>query len=201
MKSEKSPRRSRRAGKKTAPAKSTRRAAPKKTARVARPPARSAASALAAGASIDDLGLIEHAKSGAQALRDQFANIIFTSGRRGVEQQASAMAGNVVRKRKWIQQTYRASAQRDALQRWVDTHPEAKTRAAIAAGLKGIMDGWTDAQKARFSKHFGGLAFDVRPVTQNAAKIKTFIRRLPHLHKFLEKEGGLTIWHADFDKV
>jgi len=200
MKSGKPTRRSRKTGKKSARTKSASRGTRRKTARSARPPARATAKAMAAG-SIDDLGLIEHAKSGAQALRNQFPNIVFTSGRRDVQRQASAMAGNVVRKRKWIQETYRASPQRDALQNWVNTHPEATTRAAIAAGLKGIMDGWTDDQKARFSKHFGGLAFDVRPVSQNAAKIKAFIRHLPHLHKFLEKEGGLTIWHADFDKA
>ena len=202
MKSAKATRRSRRTGKKAARSKtaarskSTRRATPKKTARA---PAR--AMAAAAAASIDDLGLIEHAKSGAEALRSQFPNIVFTSGRRGVDQQASAMAGNVVRKRRWIEQTYRASPQRNALQKWVDTHPEATTRAAIAAGLKGIMDGWTDAQKARFSQHLGGLAFDVKPVSQGAAQIKAFIRRLPHLHQFLDREGGLTIWHAGFDKA
>src|SRR5215470_3417365 len=201
MKSAKSTRRTRRKGKKTARSKSTRRATPKKTARASRPPARGRVRAMTAAASIDDLGLIEHAKSGAQALRSQFPNIVFTSGRRGVDQQASAMAGNVVRKRKWIEQTYRASPQRNALQKWVDTHPEATTRAAITAGLKGVMDGWTDAQKARFSQHLGGLAFDVKPVSQDAAKIKAFIRRLPHLHQFLDREGGLTIWHAGFDKA
>src|SRR5215470_9907579 len=133
MTSAKSARRSRGTGKKaarskkTARSKSTRRATPKKTARA---PAR--AMAASASASIDDLGLIEHAKSGAQALRNQFPNIVFTSGRRDVEKQASAMAGNVVRNRKWIEQTYRASPQRDALQRWVDSHAEAQTKAAIA---------------------------------------------------------------------
>jgi hypothetical protein len=200
MKSSKPKPRSRKTGKKPARSKSTSRATRKKTARPPRRQVRSAA-LLAASSSIDDLGLIEHAKSGAQALHNQFPNLVFTSGRRGVEQQASAMAGNVVRKRKWIQQTYVPSPQRDALQKWVDSHPEATTRAAIAAGLKGIMDGWTDDQRGRFSKHFGGLAFDVRPVSQGAAAIKAFIRRLPHLHKFLEREGGLVIWHADFDKA
>jgi hypothetical protein len=198
-------RRPHKAGKKTTGAKSAWKRARKlvkKSARPKRTPTgRAEPRRAAAAASIDDLGLIEHAKSGAQALRDKFPNIVFTSGRRGVEQQASAMAGNVVRKRKWIQQTYRASPQRDALQKWVDNHPEATTKAAISAGLKGIMDGWTDAQKARFSSHFGGLAFDVKPVSQNGAKIKSFIRSLPHLHQFLESEGGLTIWHAAFDRA
>jgi hypothetical protein len=202
MKSSKPKPRSRKTGKKSARSKSTSRGTHKKTARPPRRQVRGAAAAMAGtAAAVDDLGLIEHAKSGAQALRDKFPNLVFTSGRRGVEQQASAMAGNVVRKRKWIQQTYVPSPQRDALQKWVDNHPEATTRAAIAAGLKGIMDGWTDDQKGRFSKHFGGLAFDVRPVSQGAAAIKVFIRRLPHLHKFLEREGGLVIWHADFDKA
>src|SRR5262249_15243477 len=97
------------------------------------------------------------------------------------------------------ERTYRASPQRNALQKWVDDHPQATTKAAIAAGLKSVMDGWTDAQKRGFSRHMVGLAFDVRPVSQGAARIKSFIRALPHLHKFLDREGGLIIWHADFN--
>jgi hypothetical protein len=191
--------------KSTKPRRRPKKAAKKSARRPARAPARKAApggaAAMAAAASISDLGLIEYAKSGAQKLRDKYPNTVFTSGRRNVQKQADAMAGNVVRNRKWIQQTYRASPQRDALQKWVDDHPAATTKATISAGLKGIMDGWTDDQRGRFSKHFGGLAFDVKPVSQDADKIKSFIRALPHLHKFLESEGGLTIWHADFDKA
>jgi hypothetical protein len=41
-------------------------------------------------------------------------------------------------------------------------------------------------------------AFDVQPVTKNAASIKKSIQNLPGIKKLLEKEGGLVRWHAEF---
>jgi hypothetical protein len=42
------------------------------------------------------------------------------------------------------------------------------------------------------------MAFDVQPVTQDADAIKKSIRALAGLDKFLEMEGGLVRWHAQF---
>jgi hypothetical protein len=55
-----------------------------------------------------------------------------------------------------------------------------------------------EAELVKISRHLTGKAFDVRPVTKNAAAIKADIRALSGLHKFLEKEGGLVRWHAQF---
>lgn len=145
---------------------------------------------------VADLNLADHAKSAAEKLKKDFPAVVFTSGRRTVSGQASAMAGNIVKNRQWIVQTYASSIERDALQSWVDVHPEARTAPAIAAGLAAIMEGWTDAQRVKLSRHFAGLAFDVQPTSD--ANLKAAIRALPHLVKFLESEGGLTIWHAEF---
>jgi hypothetical protein len=148
-----------------------------------------------------ELNLLGFVKQAADLLLEKHPEVIFTSGRRTVQQQASAMAGNVRKKRKWIEQTYSDTPQRRALQKWVDDHPEAKTASAIAAGLESVMKDWSDAQKARLSRHFSGQAFDVQPVGGAAGTaIKKMIRNLPNLRKFLEKEGGLVIWHADFEK-
>jgi len=38
----------------------------------------------------------------------------------------------------------------------------------------------------------------VQPVEKDAAGIKKAIRGLPGLGRFLEKEGGLIRWHAQF---
>jgi hypothetical protein len=149
-----------------------------------------------AGIQIDDLDLVEYAKSGAKTLLDKYPDTIFTSGRRNSQQQADAMAPNIVKDRQWIKKTYAASPERDSLQEWVDDNPDATTATDISAGLKSIMDTWSDAQKGGFSKHFGGQAFDVQPVDDS--DVKDFIRNLDHLRKFFDKEGGLTIWHADF---
>ena len=157
--------------------------------------------AFEAFASVDDLDLAASAKAGAQNLQEQFPNDVkFTSGRRSIERQASAMAPNVVKNRKWIEQTYKASPQRAALQKWVDDNPAATTTAAIAAGLQSVMNSWTEAQQRNFSRHITGDAFDVQPVAgAQGEKIKQAIATLPKLNWHTFQEGGLEIWHAQFD--
>lgn len=144
---------------------------------------------------IDELDLEPTAKNAATILHNKFPQLEFTSGRRTVFQQAHAMAGNVVLNRKWIGQTYLAAAK---LQQWVDQHPEATTVDAITAGLQQVMNAMPEQELLKISRHLTGRAFDVRPVTANAAAIKAFIQGLPGLQKFLEKEGGLVRWHAQF---
>lgn len=147
----------------------------------------------------EDLGLAEPARSAAVALHARFPEVLFTSGRRGVADQARAMAQNVVSNRRWIEETYKPTAESRALQNWVDTHPTAASQDKIARGLAAVMVTWTDSQKGRLSKHFSGQAFDVHPVPGDKGKaIKAHIRTLPGLTKFLEKEGGLVRWHAQF---
>jgi hypothetical protein len=150
--------------------------------------------------SIDDLDLVDFAADAARILLKAHPEVLFTSGRRTVDEQASAMAANVVKRRKWIEQTYVKTAERDALQNWIDSHPEARTQAAISTGLQSIMSGWSDDQKTLVSLHFCGHAFDVQPIA-NGDAIKKTIRSLPNLRKFLETEGGLVRWHADFAKT
>ena len=149
---------------------------------------------------IEDLGLLDYVAEAAQMLLNAHPNVQFTSGRRTVKGQADAMAANSVHRRKWIAQTYVPTAERDALQRWIDNNPQAVNQAAISAGLESIMNGWTDEQKMLISRHFSGQAFDVQPVA-NGEAIKATIRSLPNLRKFLESEGGLLRWHADFEKT
>lgn len=152
------------------------------------------------GRSIDELSLVDYARAAAEALRRAHPQVVFTSGRRDSQAQASAMAGNVVQRRRWIADTYTDTAESRALQQWVDNHPTATTQAAIAAGLAGVMANWTDAQKSRLSRHFGGQAFDVQPVGGQAGEaIKATIKSLPRRRRFLQSEGGLTIWHVDFE--
>lgn len=108
------------------------------------------------------------------------------------------MASNVVKNRKWIEQTYAASGLRTQCQDWVDTNTDKTTRADIAAGLLAIFAAADDAALGRFSKHLSGEAFDVQPVDKDAEAIKKTIRGLPGLDKFLDTEGGLVRWHAQF---
>jgi hypothetical protein len=144
---------------------------------------------------IEEMNLEPIARNAATILHSKHPGLQFTSGRRTIFQQAHAMAANVILNRKWIGQTYIAGAK---LQQWVDAHPEAKTVDQITAGLEQTMKAMPEADLFKISRHLTGRAFDVRPVTANAAAIKADILKLPGLHKFLEREGGLVRWHAQF---
>jgi len=144
---------------------------------------------------IHEMQLDPVAKNAAKILHSRYPHLEFTSGRRDIFQQAHAMARNVVVNRKWIGQTYLAGAK---LQQWVDKHPEAKKVDAITAGLEQTMKAMPENELLKISRHLTGKAFDVRPVRANAAAIKAEILKLPGLHKFLDKEGGLARWHAQF---
>ena len=144
---------------------------------------------------IEEMQLEPVAKNAATLLQAKHPNIQFTSGRRTTFQQAHAMAANVVLNRKWIGQTYLAGAK---LQQWVDQHPEAKTIDQVTAGLEQTMNSMPEEELVKISRHLTGKAFDVSPVTANAAALKADILKLPGLHKFLDKEGGLVRWHAQF---
>ena len=145
---------------------------------------------------IDEMNLAPTAKAAAKLLLGKHPNIEFTSGRRDVRQQAHAMAGNVTHDRKWIGNTY---IKGQKLQAWVDAHPEAVTVDQITAGLTQVMNTMSEDERSKISRHLTGRAFDVRPQKQNAKAIKADIRALPGLNKFLEQEGGLVRWHAQFD--
>jgi hypothetical protein len=151
--------------------------------------------------SIGDLNLAPNAKAAAEALQKEFPDdVFFTSGRRTVMQQASAMAPNVAANRNWIKETYVQSPERDELQSWVDNHPEASDAKQIADGLGGVMNGWDEGRQRKFSRHITGDAFDVRPVAGAVGdRIKGRMPMLPHVNKVFFKEGGLEIWHAQFD--
>ena len=143
----------------------------------------------------EEMQLEPMARNAATLLQSKHPQLEFISGCRRVFQQAHAMASNVVINRKWIGQTYLAGAK---LQQWVDKHPEAKTVDAIAAGLEQTMKAMPEDELVKISRHLTGKAFDVRPVTANANAIKAGILKLPGLHRFLDKEGDLVRWHAQF---
>ena len=147
---------------------------------------------------IEALDLASTARTAAYALKKAHPAVEFTSGRRSKEDQARAMASNVVKNRKWIEQTYASSTLRTQCQEWVDANTDKTTQAQIAAGLVSVFNTVTDADLGKFSKHLSGEAFDVQPVDKDAEEIKKTIRSLVGLSKFLDTEGGLVRWHAQF---
>jgi hypothetical protein len=148
---------------------------------------------------IDSLKLSPKAKKAAEILLKKHPDIVFTSGRRDLEGQARAMAGNVVKKRDYIKNTYSKNEASQACQKWVDDHPDAKTQKEIAAGLLETFKK-LGPKVGQISKHLTGDAFDIQPVNdkEKADAIKKSIHELPGLQKFLEKEAGLERWHAQF---
>ena len=147
---------------------------------------------------IEALDLALTAKIAAYALKKAHPSVIFTSGRRNKRDQARAMSENVILNRKWVEQTYTRTFARDNCQKWVDDNPDKTTQQEIEAGLASVIDALPDEELARLSKHLSGDAFDVQPVIEDAEKIKATIRRLPGLKVFLDTEGGLVRWHAQF---
>ena len=150
--------------------------------------------------SIESLNLSPTAKKAAEQLLKEYPHdIVFTSGRRDLEGQAHAMAGNVVKKRDWIEQTYRANDASRACQKWVNDHPDAKTQKEIATGLLETFKR-LGPKAGQISRHLTGDAFDIEPVKDKdkADAIKKSIKELPGLKQFLDHEGGLEIWHAGF---
>ncbi len=146
---------------------------------------------------IASLNLSPVAEKAAELLQAQFPDIEFTSGRRDLAAQAHAMAGNVVTTRDFIKRTYAVNDASEACQRWVDDHPEATDQAAITAGLLATLQ-QLGAKAGEISRHLTGDAFDVQPVTENAAAIKAAMGNLPGKRWFTPVEAGLPRWHVEF---
>lgn len=143
---------------------------------------------------VAELDLEPVAAAAATALLAAHPGVQFTSGRRGVAEQASAMALNVQRNKRWIAETYVATPESAALQHWVDANPlSLSVYSHLSAGLASVMENWTDAQKAALSKHFSGQAFDVQPGSCPEGALYDL-----GASKVLLREGGLVRWHLQF---
>jgi hypothetical protein len=150
-------------------------------------------------------GLVGRALLAAQAFTAAHPDAVITSGKRGLVEQAQAMARNTVAAgRRWISLTYSRSDVRIALQTWLDAHPNAKTEGEIANGLLSVLRRFSRAKLAGLSKHLCGLAFDVQPVDgERGEAMKQTLRELAAKYggKFLEREGGLIRWHIEFPEA
>jgi hypothetical protein len=150
-------------------------------------------------AAIEALGLRGRARIAAYALKKVHPAVVFTSGRRSLIDQARAMAQNVVKNRSWVAETYAASALSRRCQRWLDINAKKTSQADLQQGLLEVLEDATDTERSYLSKHLSGDAFDVQPVTDGAEAIKRTLRKLVKPHgRFLDKEGGLVRWHAQF---
>ncbi len=90
-------------------------------------------------------------------MKNAHPTVKFTSGCRDKNDQARAMASNVVNNRKWIEQTCAISNLRAKCQEWVDNNPAKKTQAEIADRLLSVFNAATDADLCKFSKPLSGV--------------------------------------------
>lgn len=148
------------------------------------------------------LGLIGNAARAAAIIAKAHPDVHFRSGRRTLEEQASAMSKNVVRAgRKWIAENYKASNVVAAVQRWIDSHPEAVTYMAIRTGMLVVLRQFSDLELRKLSKHLTGQAFDIEPIDglQGQMALQTIRSVVKELGgTFLENEGKVKVWHCQF---
>jgi len=147
---------------------------------------------------LGELGLDFDTHAVAAALVEACPWVNFTSGRRTVIEQARAMAENTVKRRDWISLTYLPSPVSSALSAWVLATPEAKSVNALLSGFLPIMRKFSPEDLGKLSRHLDGRAFDVEPQQgRPGEKICGFLRAAAQSRngKFLEREGGIQIWH------
>lgn len=150
------------------------------------------------------LGLRGAASEAARELVAQHPDVEFTSGKRTREEQANAMAENIVKAgRTWIKDTYKDSKVSRVLQKWIDDRPKAKSKTAISGLLLAAMSLFSDDELSSLSCHFTGDAFDVKPIaglqgTMVLLTLKSLCQK--HGGTLITKEGGVVVWHAQFKK-
>lgn len=170
---------------------------------------------------LEDLGLGPLARAAALELLTEFGPdvIMFSRGYSDLRAQARAMAGNVLRNKEWIKQTYTRKERPSyaiacLLQDVVYRNSEINDRMAITdylhAALLAIPNGHeisfhcrttVDGEPAAEAFDLVPLEDDLGIATAMGFKVKDKIRRgLPDLDTFLTREGGLPIWHVQFSR-
>lgn len=146
------------------------------------------------GLTIEQMQLNPKAREAAEQLLAACPWVVFTSGRRTPEEQASAMVGNIIR-RTWVTDTYAPSLVSAEVQALVNT-----ADAQLRLRLADLFSNMSTTELRALSLHIVGDAFDVQPIANGlqAEDTKSAIRALPGLRKFIEREGGLTRWHCEF---
>ncbi len=154
---------------------------------------------------IDELDLDPIMKSRAEELRAKCPWVIYTSGRRNLEQQARAMAQNhIADPQTYLVKTYTQG--KVFLASIVDMAPVdqrsiEKVTNAIATVLK-------EQPNLLHWRHQDGTCVDIQPVedafgepTEKGQEVIRFIRNCPDTVTFLTREGGLRRWHWECRKA
>lgn len=164
-----------------------------------------------AGLTIDEMRLSPNARQAAQLVLKAHPDVVFTSGRRDVRDQARVMAVNVVRYGPtWLKETYRDQRLVALLMTYVEENKD------LTSSPKQLGEGFYEQLIEHYSgnlsrfPHLRGDAFDIAwPMLGNGLidRIKGdaichTIERLPNilgLQMMLKREGKLDVIHAQFN--
>ena len=159
---------------------------------------------------IEEMQLAPNAKRAAQMVRDTHPGVIFTSGRRDVRGQASAMAENTIRHGVgWLNSTYKNKEMVQQLEDWMESNLD-KT-ASKQQMTEGFYQTLVSLQAGRLAQfpHCRGDAFDIqcprfadgRIDELSVSLIRRTIEALPvelGLQLILTREGEHRVIHAQF---
>jgi hypothetical protein len=156
------------------------------------------------GLTIAQLQLAPNARRGAEWVRARHPEIVFTSGRRDVLDQARVMAQNTVKYgRAWIGQTYRPSSMIDTLNEWLHQHDDIHETKQIADGFYECLLACHSSGLSRLSRHLTGDAWDAAwpGDVLGDAIVKNIVLNMPAeygLDRVINREGGLRVLHVQF---
>ena len=152
----------------------------------------------------DQLNLTGSALYAATKIKERFPNVVFTSGTRTLDSQARAVAQNIYRLQDsgWVSATYRDSAfirklNQEIINNWASIKGN---ESIILQTVKRVFDN-DNAGAKLMSKHLIGYAFDLRVNCVNYDELNSFVKTLPGFNQFLTREGGLAVWHIEFNEA
>jgi hypothetical protein len=145
---------------------------------------------------IEDLQLNGNANAVATALQLRCPAVVFTSGRRGIDEQAHDDAANIISAgdSKWMTKVYVASSVLSACQAAVDALTTPLDVQAVETAIQGALAQFGDEDLEKFSAHLGGNAFDVKPGSCDLPTLSSLVSAASG--RLLTEEDGLVRWHA-----
>jgi hypothetical protein len=139
---------------------------------------------------IDGLDLQSDVADAAHALKTAIPAVHFTSGRRTLEEDSSAVAGNIVANRHYVD-IFVNSRPKRLIKAWVDAHPTA-TKEEITGAIVKILEPMNETERSYWSLHVAGRAFDVSPSSCTLADVRKV---------FPNALGEDTHWHVQFART
>lgn len=157
------------------------------------------------GLTIAQMKLAPNARKGAEWVQARHPQVVFTSGRRDVRDQARVMANNVTKYgRGWLFATYKPTPILSTLNGWMEQHPTVTESKLIADGFYDCLLACHSGQLTTLSRHLTGDAWDAQwPASDEegeriCADIETHMPAEYQMSKLIKREGALRVIHVQF---